>query len=772
MEASTAARFLDPRTFVLATAAAAPTVGDAGRGAYPTLFALIAAQSNVHLPKPLSPHLPFVELATLLAAIPFTVNPNLAARLPAIPQLSTVQTLADVVVTVLRICVASPDSLHAAFDLVERQTDAAMHGAYEHDSLISCFLRKTYVAFHSLSFDGHARLLRDLRCFILPPHPTVPFSPRPRDPFAGLPAAAINAPASSFRPGLPAAAALLFPRATAAPLAAPHPNHHHEQNPPHPLPHLTAHPHTIHTATTSHYLVHVESLRRRDLTTTLDTLHRYYDCALPLSAHLPSPSTDSPDPHAHQYAALSLAVAHATLGNTQYAACALDDAVRAAHAAADRSCHARALSWLAYIEPSSSRRRDLLAHAADPLALAREELTTVTASTPPDHSATRAAARRMCALSARLSTTSPSTRTQTLLVKAAAWLDHGSAPTALSVARLALRVSRVDPHVVGNNKNMEEQSPSLLHVRAAVAVAALQALQGDTESALRSLTELSTRLPRECIDGPTALPEQELLHQTVTWLRFERALRRGNTLIADTLADRLVALAAAAPGDAPDLALDAVEAVARAALARADARAAASAADALARKAAAAARPARVVDGLRLRAQAYLQGGTANDALAVALAAVSLGRGLGVERAYVRCVVTLAEIMMRLDGVAGARRGLRALEGVLPVALEGLGELERGRTLRVRAECVLAAGCRADKQGEADGLEEVVEMLDEAREAFAKVEDVSGLRECAYLLARVHDSRGDEIRRNDMSRCFAEQCRVMEMRHGEGECEC
>lgn len=130
---------------------------------------------------------------------------------------------------------------------------------------------------------------------------------------------------------------------------------------PHPPPDPSA---TI-TATTTKYFLHLESLRRRDVSTSIDVLHRYFYRVLfffPRS-HAPLPHQDgATEWNSHQYAALGIDIAHAQLGNVQISSASPDDAVNAAHSSNDRVCNARALEWISNVAPVTARRHLLLRH--------------------------------------------------------------------------------------------------------------------------------------------------------------------------------------------------------------------------------------------------------------------------------------------------------------------------------------------------------------------------------------------------------------------------
>jgi hypothetical protein len=99
---------------------------------------------------------------------------------------------------------------------------------------------------------------------------------------------------------------------------------------------------------------------------------------------------------------------------------------------------------------------------------------------------------------------------------------------------------------------------------------------------------------------------------------------------------------------------------------------------------------------------------------------------------------------------------------VLPRALEGLSVAERGRARRLQAECMLANAGAAPRAAVADA---VVDVLRDAVDACTTADDRRGLRDCWYLLARVHHQVGDRTAR--ATACAAYRAQVTALAQAE-----
>lgn len=381
------------------------------------------------------------------------------------------------------------------------------------------------------------------------------------------------------------------------------------------------------------------------------------------------------------------------MGSRDLASAALDDVVRAAHASADRACHARSLSWIAHVEGNPARRHLLLAHLGDPLELAREHVTaafTPLSDTVPhaqsplttetsslshlgSASATPTAVQRTRAvLNACIPTADR--RVAKLLLAAAAWSSFGDGASALASAKLALHVAEAE----SCGRVTTER------VQAACAVASLLAEHcGDHSGALSLLDSTAAEARSSCAKlqqaesslangsknltgcdnfGTTSISaELDALSQTAAWVSFGRAERRGDVREAERALRRLEATAnceggagsgsggGVDPGGRADAMLDALEARARLGLLTSDLPRAARSAHDLCRKAARAVRPARVVKALTIAARAFLSARAPASALHAALAGVSLAHGFGLEAARAGAVCMLALCMAALS---------------------------------------------------------------------------------------------------------------------------
>lgn len=375
---------------------------------------------------------------------------------------------------------------------------------------------------------------------------------------------------------------------------------------------------------------------------------------------------------------------------------------------------------------------------------------------------------------------------EALLVAAAAWETHAALPTAIVVARMALRKARRRQAVPAKRRlqrglmgdddapDGDEQVLTGDEALAIIAVASLEAKASGAAPAIAMLLDLAhsedcDRIkPDFAPDQSSSRPERERLVRAATWLQFELALRRGETCVAGRFVETIAAYVPPAPtdcaeGDAiggADAELDAIEVRVRWHMSSQAFEEAVKDAELLSLRAASLSQPARVIDGSRFLADALIGAGAANSAIPHALSAVSLARGLGLEAAHVRSVLTLTAAMLRMDGGGSAESAAaasRTLGAVLPRALEGLGAVERGTARRLQAECALA---RAEGGGE-DVTDEVVDALRDAIEAFGVAEDRCGLRDCWYILARVYHEIGNVKGRSEASKAFRVQVEAL-----------
>lgn len=838
MDPKAASRYLHPRRLCIAIAAASSTLGDLGAGAIPILYALIA--DDVGRPRsafpPRTPSDSYADLVAALANVSFTAANNMALQLGIDIAVEDAEDLPAFLRTVLDAVLKSPDGLNDAVELMEPQIDPAMHGAYEPDGVIACFMRKVCVAFASSSFETQARLDDALRRYVC----SSESGEKVNGPVQEVPSTFVTRKAAvSLADGVPvqddghfASISYIHAQSREATSAT--------NMALRGMPSIGREQRTDMALPAAEFVMHLEAQRRRDCSSAADSLHRYYDLALaeiardtaaraaagPRDVSATAAANDEEhdyqlsvrdatfagdasfrhEAQGHQYAALSLAAMHVQFGNHARASVALDHAIRTAQQYGDDACQARALMWIARTSVSNIKRHQLLQHAQDPLSLAREELQTVATPFAEDALVSSSAglifgeARKGASLqekdqrhqgaiaSARLQRIQSCVglarsdfSVDSLLVSAAAWESHASLPTALSIASMALRVA-------------EDEHPGVMwagRAHAMVAVASLKAMAGEAVAAITMLTEAAEGTPGEadCVGRLTvksmfsagqssSMPERELLKRCRTWIEFERCLRRCEVRLAGRLAERIAAFGEGSNGSglalgAEDCKLDAIEARCRWSLLCESSQEAAKNADALCRSAAACSRPGRVVEGLRLGAESHLQAGSSNSAMPLALAAVSLSRGLGLEAAHVRCLLTLTDTMLRMDS-SGSRTSAvaaqRALAPVLPKALEGLGAQTRGCARRLQAECLLALASSSssvspDFPRSLD--DQILEALALALDAYGEAEDLQGQRDCAYILARVHHRRREPKKRNEASRLFKKHAELLAIRQSE-----
>lgn len=310
-----------------------------------------------------------------------------------------------------------------------------------------------------------------------------------------------------------------------------------------------------------------------------------------------------------------------------------------------------------------------------------------------------------------------------LLRQAAGWYEKGCLPMAVVLAKRACRKAReVDTD----------------RVRTVCALAELIALQGSLEEARELLAEVRRGLGREeC----TTEPERDMVKRCEVAIEMELAFGRGDVNEVRRCVEWMEAFVECCWDvvlwDRRTVELEYMKARVRYMLMIQNARSAIQLGHDLQKRAAVYERRQYVAEGMRLCAEAVLMGdGKDAEGVCGALGAVCVGTG----REGVMCGLTLAQVYLK---IGCGNEALSVVEGVLRVGLEGCGARIQGLTCRVLAEC-----CLKTEQGD------VVQILEEGVRAYECVRDWTGVRDCLYLLAMVHNGRGERERRNEMARQY------------------
>lgn len=810
MDAQSALRYLRPHRVVIAICACAPRAGTVSRDVIRKVHALISDDVGRPRPRCAIPldardtKRSFVQITQIFEDTSFASAHDALDDVHIDFDLSHATSLAAFARIVVHSAFQSLHALASVFAIVDwRWSSTTTQYMYEPNGPIACFLRKVNVAFASLDFEGQAKLRHALEQYV-----------REESDVHNLTASLHHSSfltkvaIESLVEGVPVTSNAHFKhmaksyvhaqrREIATNLAL--------QN----LPTLEPQQSTDMALPATQFAMHLEALRRRDCSTAAESLHRYFDLTLSEIANESAMAADETfsdslrsstherfasrrrsraksragdstarsEAQGHQYAALSLAIMHFKLGNYVRSSEALDDAIRAAQQCGDNVCQARALMWLVHASRSPPKRHQLLRHADNPLALAKEELETV--ATPFAHSArmslqatnwagesdskartrpedqreTTLACARLQRIQSRVGLTRGDFRVDSLLVSAAAWASHASVPTALKIAEIALRIART-------------QHPGVLwsgEACALSAVASLTAIQVSSQAAIRILDDAVGGKKSKVHESfaasqSSSFPERDQLLRCRMWLKFENSLCRCDNWTAESCLADIEAFAkckgaAGSPMGDEDLHLDVLEARCKLHLANGSFSKAFKEADALRKQAAAYTRGARVVDGLRLAADAHLRAGSSSSALPLALGAVTLSRDLGLAGAHVESTLTLAETMLRIEGTGSpesAEGAMNVLISVLAKALEGLGVHVRARARRLQAECTMAASSGSGTVP----YDEVISALTHAIDAYTQAEDLCGQRHCLYLLGKVFNDRGDLHQRDKIAKRF------------------
>lgn len=711
-----------------------------------------------------------------------TFTPDNVTNLPLFAdpeQLSHVATVAELLEAIVNECVISVHDLSCALEMLSPTVERSWPH-YQPNSLLDLLVRKTYVAYSSLDFDGLTTLRDLLEKYVKkdvatsssstePPHNTLP-SPFPDD-IARAAVAALSspAPAKSSHYGLLTEL--------------------HETSVRQSTDAISISPSTL-----AHveYALHLECTRRRDSTAATALLHRAFDLSLGARVDLPSGAAPRPIPsqllprrvrtqsavepiavpnERAQYGALALAQLSAHSGQFISASRALDDCVRIAQHNGDDWCQARALGWLTHTARSTKRRRELLRRTEDGLALAEDELHAP--CTRRQGSALTSSAARMRSIAARVGAATGDMRPDALLVSAAAWMGYAATPTALRVAKAALSAARTERHGVPTPMSGSE-------ARALCAVASIVAVE---ESPRRAVAMLDNAL-RDAIvpdhatefatNTSSTFPEMDTLRRTRIWIAFRRAIVRrelveARQLLADIEAFAVCAAGAGgSPSAAAEMRLDALEARVRLNLAQGEFGDACKTARELREAAAAWSLPERAVEGALLCARAHLGSGSGSAALPLAVGAVALCAKLGLCSAHVKSSLMLAEAMISIQGATdGVSESEKVLIGVLPQAVGGMGKWVRGYARRLFA-VVMLSKMRVD-EGDSVKYNEIAKALADGVKAYEDAEDIEGVRECLFLLAKVLDAQGDIEQRDLMARKFRLNVECIQRREMEAQ---
>lgn len=786
--------FLQPLNVIISLIASSPALGDINPDAFPRIYALVADKVGVqHAISQKTVHT-FIDVLEISALIPFRPNAELIARHELEPILNASTNVKELVLHQLTYALNySPHGLKKVCSVIQTTIDPSLSGAYERDSIVGCFLRKISLAFSWIEFDAFTKIWDDLRAFV-----TSPMQPSSSRKLKHTPNALESIEIQKAAVDLTKGMAVSHDEDFQEWLEMHQTSMEKEiatnvgfqslewigKETESRTSQRTLENRRTHQSLDN--LMHLEALRRKDFSLTLDSLHRFFDLSLievwKTNENVdPNDGANRTETFGHQYAALALGLVHANFGNHDLASISLSDAIRIAQNSSDAPCQSAALAWISRIcTQSVSKRHQMLLDANDKQGLAREELTAVftpvSADVPelvnicpplgnsegkPGSTIGRKSADRLKRIKSRLDYNARPSRVNSLLISSIAWKLHGASRTALAVAKLALQIAELQ----------DEGRLSSAKARAVCAVASLTALEGDfvgAENLLKSHTPAVevTDFPN-LLSVSTAAPERHMLERSRIWLVFERALRRADIPVARICCESLAACADFAEGNevkylSEEFTLDALEARTRLELATPSVQTAVECANNYHSRALVFAQPARAIDGLRLLAEAHLRANTPDAALSPALSAASLSNGIGLESTHVNCVLTLTEVLLRRDeqDALGDELAIECLLPILPQAADGLGIRVRARALQLHAECLIL---RAQRKNHCPS-KNVCDLLRSAIQDYQSVEDVYGVRDCTYILARVLHWCGNECERNGAATEFRIASEAIEKR--------
>lgn len=751
MESGAATRFLHPRVLVLATAACVPGLGIVGgnkdvacgtsqQSAIPILFKMIASQCDLLS----ASNETYQEIRNKFQMFQIEAEEtSLDIRIyPA--------NIAQCVNTLLNISTSSP-GLFYLHDLIDSQQLEHDHtSAYEQDSLIALFMRKTSVAIQSLSFEANARVTRNLVNFMMGKPIDNPLLPSPHAMVAHVRQVARYVDdANEMNLDMD----LNFQQQQQQ-------NHHHHH--PNsavlcPSPYVAQHQSASITLTTSHYIQHLNALKRRDMTQINDTLHRYFDRALYLFSTSPSSSvarsyfaattstTNSPknvNPNVvsepHHYAALALAAAHAQTHPSATSSCAaaLDDAVRVGSGI-------RALIWLAYAEHRLPRRHILLASRPEILSrdLFHTVFTPVSDSFPYTSNQHALSFQGLKPNIKRFASLAPvigkrtsnagegstfvhhdgladdndkRTRLDDLLLLAALKLEQADFSSALANVEIAMRFCRHSPTLY----RRASDALSLISIRQ-------QQLSCDSRK------DDSAKALNLQIDKTTSFNTSA----HANWCELIQSVRSGYGRKCQSHARALSSLSSSSQSSG-DILLDAHEAHVLSQQSFDESFHLCHAR--LLRSAAGNHRCARYVRAQLLCVDSLLESRTLCFALRVCLGAVSVAHALGLSSLYIEACVYLADCLGRQPNIA-----IGILQPLLH-RMRGCDPSVYARALRVWAE----AQCH---EGNLRTFEQCQKNVLQAISIYSRLDDLHALARCCYLMARLWHSKLEHLAKHGRS---------------------
>jgi len=417
----------------------------------------------------------------------------------------------------------------------------------------------------------------------------------------------------------------------------------------------------------------------------------------------------------------------------------------------DEICQARALKWLVRTTRSLTRRRELLKRMDDSIASAEEEIH----SPKPQPNNDRY--RNITGIMQKTGISRGDMRPNSLLLSAKAWYTYASLPTALSLARISLRVS-----------HRNASSDGILTLHQTRAVCALAELTAEAETPTKALQLLDLHLCGKfepvvseefSATQSSVFPQRDLLRKSRCLIAFNRALRKRHLYSAKKHLQTLAAYAncpAAAQGIPvvyTEAKLEYLEAQARLAIAEEDYFLAYKKSHQLRKAAAAAELPGRCIRGSIIGARAYILSGAEGCAsVPLATGAVSLSESRGLIALNITARVVLAEAIFTVE--KNTAEALRILTKVLPAAVGGLGKYTQAYTRRVYAQLLLAKW-EEDSKNDTEDLKTAVVQLEEARSTYTEAEDLEGVRDCAYLLAKAYNETGNTEMRNMAAQMYS-----------------
>ncbi len=302
-------------------------------------------------------------------SVHLNVRNNILQRIGVDTRSTAVRTVADFVKQVFNLALCSPNHLYFILDLIDSQIDPTF---YHQHSLISLFLRKIVIAFHSLNFESVSKVFNRLQTVF-----SDLVNPPTTNDHADAHSSQLNKDNDGFLHDDHQSPYKLVNSIRSVIMY----NHLHQRSDS-----LLSPQHFIDvssgadgegggsgniTSILKHYYTHFYSmLMFKEMSVSFDYLHKYFDQIQYHQLHDNVNTMKEKEDKKHEYTILGLSMNYIQLNNITNAFCSLKDCLRYSNLLNDQSIRKKTLKWLSYIECRNISKKHLLyMHANDLLSL-------------------------------------------------------------------------------------------------------------------------------------------------------------------------------------------------------------------------------------------------------------------------------------------------------------------------------------------------------------------------------------------------------------------